>query len=65
MVLLEDVTGFLTSNDGNDFRDALLALIVLAVTEHAHSGSATGHREDGPIHTNKTRPHRPMLREWN
>ncbi len=26
MVLLENVTGFLTSNDGNDFRDALLAL---------------------------------------
>ena len=26
MVLLENVTGFLTSNEGNDFRDALLAL---------------------------------------
>ena len=26
LVLLENVTGFLTSNDGNDFRDALLAL---------------------------------------
>ena len=26
MVLLENVTGFLTSHDGNDFRDALLAL---------------------------------------
>lgn len=26
MVLLENVTGFLTSNDGNDFKDALLAL---------------------------------------
>lgn len=26
MVLLENVTGFLTSNDGNDFRDALIAL---------------------------------------
>jgi DNA (cytosine-5)-methyltransferase 1 len=26
MVLLENVTGFLTSNDGNDFRDALLAM---------------------------------------
>lgn len=26
MVLLENVTGFLTSNDGNDLRDALLAL---------------------------------------
>ena len=26
MILLENVTGFLTSNDGNDFRDALLAL---------------------------------------
>ena len=26
MVLLENVPGFLTSNDGNDFRDALLAL---------------------------------------
>ena len=26
MVLLENVAGFLTSNDGNDFRDALLAL---------------------------------------
>ena len=26
MVLLENVTGFLTSNDGDDFRDALLAL---------------------------------------
>jgi DNA (cytosine-5)-methyltransferase 1 len=26
MVLLENVTGFLTSDDGNDFRDALLAL---------------------------------------
>jgi DNA (cytosine-5)-methyltransferase 1 len=26
MVLLENVTGFLSSHDGNDFRDALLAL---------------------------------------
>ena len=26
MVMLENVTGFLTSHDGNDFRDALLAL---------------------------------------
>src|SRR2546427_8031848 len=26
IVLLENVTGFLTSHDGNDFRDALLAL---------------------------------------
>lgn len=26
LVLLENVTGFLTSNEGNDFRDALLAL---------------------------------------
>ena len=26
MVLLENVTGFLTSHDGNDFRDALLAM---------------------------------------
>lgn len=26
MVLLENVTGFLTSHDGNDFRDALIAL---------------------------------------
>lgn len=26
MVLLENVTGFLTSNDGNDFREALLSL---------------------------------------
>ena len=26
MVLLENVTGFLTSHDGNDFRDALLSL---------------------------------------
>jgi DNA (cytosine-5)-methyltransferase 1 len=26
MILLENVTGFLTSHDGNDFRDALLAL---------------------------------------
>jgi DNA (cytosine-5)-methyltransferase 1 len=26
LVLLENVSGFLTSNDGNDFRDALLAL---------------------------------------
>ena len=26
MILLENVPGFLTSNDGNDFRDALLAL---------------------------------------
>jgi DNA (cytosine-5)-methyltransferase 1 len=26
MVLLENVTGFLTSHDGNDFRDAILAL---------------------------------------
>jgi hypothetical protein len=26
MVLLENVMGFLTSHDGNDFRDALLAL---------------------------------------
>ena len=26
MVLLENVMGFLTSDDGNDFRDALLAL---------------------------------------
>lgn len=29
LVLLENVTGFLTSNDGNDFRDALLALTQL------------------------------------
>jgi len=29
MVLLENVTGFLTSHDGNDFRDALLALNTL------------------------------------
>src|SRR5437773_10841565 len=26
MILLENVTGFLTSHEGNDFRDALLAL---------------------------------------
>ena len=26
LILLENVTGFLTSNDGNDFRDALVAL---------------------------------------
>jgi DNA (cytosine-5)-methyltransferase 1 len=26
LILLENVAGFLTSNDGNDFRDALLAL---------------------------------------
>jgi DNA (cytosine-5)-methyltransferase 1 len=29
MVLLENVTGFLTSNNGNDFKDALLALNTL------------------------------------
>ncbi len=35
VVLLENVVGFLTSNDGNDFRDALLALNELGYTVDA------------------------------
>lgn len=35
IVLLENVTGFLTSHDGNDFRDALLALNELGYTVDA------------------------------
>lgn len=35
LVLLENVTGFLTSHDGNDFRDALLALNRLGYTVDA------------------------------
>ena len=35
LVLLENVTGFLTSHDGNDFRDALVALNELGYTVDA------------------------------
>ena len=41
LVLLENVAGFLTSNDGNDFRDALLALNELGYAVDAFLIDAT------------------------
>lgn len=41
LILLENVAGFLTSNDGNDFRDALLALNELGYSVDAFLIDAT------------------------